>query len=408
MADLFGDLVDLVGAPIGHIPAPYVVTASADAIRLFARGYGDDNPIYSDPAYARSSVRGGLVAPPLFPIATGVAVDGAEDPGTAPVDLRSVPFASKQAIARERWQLLRPITEGVSLERHDVITGVELKHEPVTEGRADGVSYELVEQTRYTAGGKLYAVRERTRRYGPGDAQGTVSPAGPGARTAKATYSAAQIGAIESAYETELVRGSCPRRIEEVVVGERVGPLVKGPLTVTDLVEYRSGVGPGPLGAAPLRLAYANRKRNPQFYGFDADGVPDITERRHFDEKYAQALGLPSACDYSHTRLAWFSHVLTDWMGDGGWLLELDGTTALGRNFVGDTHRMEGTVDGVDAAGGSGEVRISLTGTNQWGDVTCKAHAVVLLPVGSHSNVTEEALEQRGAELGLDGPKVAR
>ena len=36
------------------------------AIMRFAEGIGDDNPLWTDPAYASASVYGGLIAPPSF------------------------------------------------------------------------------------------------------------------------------------------------------------------------------------------------------------------------------------------------------------------------------------------------------------------------------------------------------
>src|SRR5947207_12924760 len=66
------ELEGLVGATVAAAESPYVEQVNPDAIRHFARAYGDDNPFYSDPAYAAASARGELIAPPLFPIATGI------------------------------------------------------------------------------------------------------------------------------------------------------------------------------------------------------------------------------------------------------------------------------------------------------------------------------------------------
>ena len=42
-------------------------------------------------------------------------------------------------------------------------------------------------------------------------------------------------------------------------VGDEVGPMVKGPLTVTDMVCWHVGMGMGLYGVKPLRLGYKNR-----------------------------------------------------------------------------------------------------------------------------------------------------
>jgi hypothetical protein len=169
------------------------------------------------------------------------------------------------------------------------------------------------------------------------------------------------------------------RWIGDVVVGDELGPIIKGPLTITDLVTYRAGVGPGPLGAEALDLARRNRALRPGLYSKDPSGAYDTVERRHYDEGYARSLGHPTVFDYSHTRLAWFSHLVTDWMGDGGWLFRLSGS-ATGMNYLGDTHWIAGRVVEVGDDGTNGAATIALSGSNQLGDLTCEGEAVVLLP----------------------------
>src|ERR1700722_17163994 len=45
---------------------PWNSTATADAIWHFALGVGDDNPLWQDRDYARSTAWGGVIAPPTF------------------------------------------------------------------------------------------------------------------------------------------------------------------------------------------------------------------------------------------------------------------------------------------------------------------------------------------------------
>src|SRR5207249_4406886 len=107
------DLSDHVGARVADDVPPYVWDASVDTIRNFARAYGDDNPLYSDPDYARASARGALVAPPLFPMSAGLP---AADPRDG-LDLNHVLDGYMQAIAGDRWTLCRPVRAGVRLMR---------------------------------------------------------------------------------------------------------------------------------------------------------------------------------------------------------------------------------------------------------------------------------------------------
>lgn len=386
------DLVALVGVPIMDVEPPHVACVSEDAIRQFARACGDDNPLYSDPEYARRSVRGVLVAPPLFALATGTPAAPPEGSHREPLDLGGLQGGGL-VITHERWRLLAPIVEGVRLERATVLAAAGPASSPWDDAPGDG-AFEMTTRCRYWEGGTTYAVRERTRRYGGHAPASDATPA-----RSRTTYSSETMQEIEAAYAAERPRGRRTRSTADVAAGDQVGPLVKGPLTATDLVTYRAGVGRGPLGGEPLRLSYLNRKRRPQVYRADEHGVWDIVERLHWDESFAQRLGHPTAYDYSHTRLTWFSHLVTDWMGDGGWLFELAGTTALGLNYVGDVHVMEGTVRTVVDRGPLGEVQLDLRGRNQLGEVTCTAEALVLLPGDPGSCVTGELVEGYGSPV---------
>ncbi len=350
-------LAGLIGRPVVDDATPHVEYATVDSIRHFARAYGDGNPLYSEPAYAAAGPRRVLVAPPLFPIATGSPLDGPD----TPVDLGEILGGGGEPIVvSDAWSLHRPIEAGTRLSRSTVLQNVEV----------GAVGADVTIRRRYLAGGTLYAIQDRTRRYGQGRPAAERSP--------RAVYSSSELASLDAAHDRHRRRGARPRWVDEVAVGERLGPMVKGPLTITDLVEYRAGVGPGPLGASALELARLHRAERPALYSADASNVPDTVERRHWDEDYARSLGHPSVYDYSHTRLTWFSHLLTDWIGDGGWLVQLSASMTA-NNYLGDTHWIEGTVVAVGDERRD-RVRIELQGRNQRHQITCTGVAAVVLP----------------------------
>ena len=55
-----------IGIPQPKPTPPHNLEVTRDGTRHFAAGYGDDNPLWSDPEYGRNTRWGGLIAPPNF------------------------------------------------------------------------------------------------------------------------------------------------------------------------------------------------------------------------------------------------------------------------------------------------------------------------------------------------------
>ena len=131
---------------------------------------------------------------------------------------------------------------------------------------------------------------------------------------------------------------------EDVEEGDEIGPLVKGPLRVTDMVCWHVGMGMGLYGVKALRLGYDQRQRVPRFFRPDDLNIPDVQQRVHWDPEWARRAGNPASYDYGRMRETWLIHLCTDWMGDDAWLWKLD-CQFRRFNYVGDTHWMRGRVD---------------------------------------------------------------
>ena len=138
-------------------------------------------------------------------------------------------------------------------------------------------------------------------------------------------------------------RGAEPRWWEDVEEGDEVGPIVKGPLRVTDMVCWHVGMGMGLYGVKALRLGYQQRQRVPRFFRPDDLNIPDVQQRVHWDAEWARRAGNPAIYDYGRMRETWLVHLCTDWMGDDAWLWKLD-CEFRRFNYVGDTHWMRGRV----------------------------------------------------------------
>jgi acyl dehydratase len=364
-----------IGIPEPHPQPPHYRRPNLDAFRHVAEAYGDDNPLWSDESYAAGTRWGAPIAPP--PMVGGDTLVG-EDEVTevAPEHrerMRGDPLrgvhAYYAASAREWWAPLRPDRR---VFRRNALVGV---HDKTSEFAGRAV-HEWTAQVFRDEDGTLLAgqyrcmvrtERTESRRRGR-DAGVRIEP-----------YTEAQIAEIDEQYDRERPRGGDPRWWEDVAEGDTLGPMVKGPLTVTDMVCWHVGMGMGLYGVKPLRLGAANRRRIPRFYVPDALGVPDVAQRVHWDPDFARRAGNPTTFDYGRMRETWLIHLCTDWMGDDAWLWRLE-CEFRRFNYVGDTQWLDGTVVRRHLVDGRPAVEVELRATNQRGELTTPGRATILLP----------------------------
>jgi hypothetical protein len=283
--------------------------------------------------------------------------------------LRGV-HAFYSASAREWWAPLRP---DATLSRRNALVGVLDKASEF----AERAVHEWTAQVFREHDGPLLSaqlrlmIRTERARARERKKYEAVSPA---------PYPDDEISAIEAQYQAEGPRGPEPRWWEDVAEGDLVGPMVKGPLTVTDMICWHVGMGMGLYGVQPLRLAARNRKRIPRFFHRDDLNVPDVMQRVHWDPEFARRSGNPTTFDYGRMRETWLIHLCTDWMGDDSWLWKLD-CEFRRFNYVGDTQWLRGTVTRRYLAEGERPaVDLDLVAENQRGELTTPGHATVLLP----------------------------
>ena len=101
-------------------------------------------------------------------------------------------------------------------------------------------------------------------------------------------------------------RGAEPRWWEDVDEGDEVGPMVKGPLTVTDMICWHVGMGMGLYGvqaAAPRRPATGSGSRGSSTATTRTS--PTCMQRVHWDPEFARAAGNPTTFDYGRMRETW-------------------------------------------------------------------------------------------------------
>lgn len=194
-------------------------------------------------------------------------------------------------------------------------------------------------------------------------------------------YSAEDLAHIDAAYDAERRRGAEPRYWEDVTIGEEIDPIVKGPYSLKDWIGFCVGMGHfGAFGASTWRLDYVNRKRVPKFYSTAAaDGIPRSAYACHYDLEVAHAAGVPQCYDVGAMRQAFLTQMLTNWMGDDGFVFK-SRLEFRQFNFLGDVQWCKGRVTGKRRDGDLDLIEIEMSCTNQRGAQTTLGSASVLLP----------------------------
>ncbi|QGN54215.1 MaoC family dehydratase N-terminal domain-containing protein [Novosphingobium sp. Gsoil 351] len=369
-----------VGYDVAETRNLFIEQATENNIRNYAHGIGDDNPLFTDPAYAEKTRWGGVIAPPSMAEVITKAMYGDKLP-----------------------QEMKEIASGLFRGIHMFVSGSEkVYYEPIFPGdslHAFSGDESFVEKLSEFSGRTVTKFKRRVKLNQRGEIvfnQRTRSIYAERSSAVKkgkymaiepATYSDADLQRIDDLYAAEQRRGAEPRYFEDVSVGEELPAMVKGPLLVTHLIAYHAGgFGIREYGLFGSRLWHQNRKRIPPFYIKNEQGIPDVAQRLHWDNAWAQGIGNPMAYDYGVVRESWLNHYLTDWCGDDGWVFrQYDSMRKF--NYIGDTQFLSGRVLAKRVDDGRFLVDLELAMTNQRGEHTVEGEATILLPSREHGPV---------------------
>jgi acyl dehydratase len=384
-----------IGIAVNQRDEAWNKVPSADAITHFAFGCGDDNPLFYDPDYGQKTRWHRQIAPPTFAISTGVdQTPKFTDPERKKL-FRGLFRGTGKYYAGVKWTWYQPIYAGRPVLMEAYTVDVQVKESQFSGGRSVKETYRFLY---VDIDGNPIATRDES--YINAERHGSKK-SGKLAGIERQHWTEDAFADVEAAYEAEVRRGAEPQWWEDVNVGDELPPVMKGPLTVVDIISMHMGWGWGGYGVGPLKFAHQLRKRMPAFYQPDEYGVPDVVQRLHWDAERAQALGIPAPYDYGQMRAAWVSHLVTNWIGDDGWLAEMD-LQLRGFNYHGDIHRCTGKVT-AKGDGPAQAVSLEVFATNQRDESTTKGTAKVLLPSKETGAVVlpvpDEDLRRRGAQV---------
>jgi len=339
---------------------PWNTEASADAVRHFAYGTDDGNPLWLDPDYAAKSRYGKLLAPPaflvsvLYPILHGAPMDA--------------PLSSLIGGLEFEWFL--PVLVGDRLD-------------------AKSIQKEMYEKKSKSGRRLIFVISECTYRN---QSDAVVAKAtGTMIRTTQVgtellferpihRYSDKELEEIDKALKAEKRTGGQTLCWEDVSVEQEIPLIVRGPLTIGDMACWNAALGPsykaGRLGYLDLLKAPHAAVRNP------VTGWQVKYSQQHEDFNLAAQRGMPGPFDNGVMRFAWVAPLVTNWMGDNGFLRKLY-VQVKTPNIYGDTTWYRAKVGKKVTEEKNGIVRLDISGVNQAGITTTQGWAEVVLPTRS-------------------------
>jgi acyl dehydratase len=371
-----------IGIPEPHPLPPYYTLPTIDTFRNVAVAYGDDNPLWCDPEYGPKTRWESPIASPVL-VGGDTLIGEDEVPVVAPEHrdlMKGDPLRGVHAFysgsAREWWAPLVPLRR--TFRRNALVAALDKEGEFAGRAIHEWTAQVFRDETGQILSGQYRLMIRTEREKAVAKKKNATVEIKP--------YTDDEIEAIDAQYASERARGAEPRWWEDVNEGDEIGPMVKGPLLVTDMVCWHAGMGMGLYGVKPLRLGYQNRTRIPRFFHRDPLNIPDVMQRVHWDTEFAARAGNPTTYDYGRMRETWLIHLCTDWMGDDAWLWKLD-CEFRKFNYVGDVQWLRGTVTRKALIDGRPGVELDISATNQRGEVTTPGHATILLPSREHGAV---------------------
>ncbi len=347
----------LIGVDLRRTGQTWNTEASPDSVRHFCWGLGDENPLFCDPAYGAGTRWKSGLAPGCFLYTIDTTV-------VAP-KLRGIQWMYggtdfewyKPIRHRDSFTVRAHLLDAV--EKHGskassfiIQTGEVLYTNQHGELVCRALGHTARTARAKAAGGLKYEARDPHR------------------------YTQEELASIAHQIETEELRGAAPRYWEDVVVGSMVQPMLKGPLNITDMICWYAGGGHS---YQAHRMAHMQRKRHPaDAYINPETGAQDSAARGHAESKMAREVGMPGGYDVGTQRISWMGQLMSNWMGDDGFLRRLN--VAIRRpNVFGDVSWCRAKIIDKRVEGKAHLVDLEVFVENQLGEVTAKGNAVVEL-----------------------------
>jgi acyl dehydratase len=357
------DLRTRIGVKIENTVEPWNYEATRDAIRHYAHGIGDDNPLWCDPEYAATTKYGSIVALPSFLFSMSRIVSGY---------CGGLPGVHAMWAGAD-WTWLKPV-----LRNDTISTTAYLKDLIGHQTKFAGLAYQQIYHVDFfnQHGEKVAECDSYVFRTDRDEAR------------ERGTKYTGQVGKVEQLtdeqmqewfdlYRNEEIRGATPRYWEDVAEGEELPRMMKGPMTVTGFIGYAQGWGG--LYIRTNKLHFQLIDAHPGLGIPNKFGVRDVPERVHWDDDFAREVGTPGAYDYGPERNSWLTHHITNWIGDDGFLAKHK-CQIRRHNPDGDVIFIDGSVSRKFEENGKKFVEIQQRAETHRGETSAIGTAIVELP----------------------------
>jgi hypothetical protein len=373
-------------------------------IKIYCGIVGETNPLFTNPEYAKNTRYGAVIAPGpiLWEGVRAISSHGVATRKTIgdPKYIRKEGYPIANFISGCAWEWYDAIYAGDRFQTTKSIT--ELPDKKGSRGR---LLFSVNRVMYWTLRGELIATATGTTTMSPRRSMGTqramrVEDVGKHLMYTRpiGNYAEKDIREAVQGLEGEVIRGAEPRYWEDVKIGDKLPPVWLPPGSIQDFCIMRYGGGSYNHGTGCFEFEYeTNRSR---FLETGKHGhVHPITKwpygmgSEHDDHIMAKYREQPTAFDHGRARLQYMSRILSNWMGDDGFIRRMYGQLRR-MYFYGDLIRFEGEVvkkdkivekgaEGIGAVPGERTycaVGIKTNGLNQLGEAHLPGMARVYLP----------------------------
>ena len=224
-----------IGSSVNPAEPPYLTEVTRDAIRHWAWGTGDRNPLYLDKGFAREAEYADVIGPPAMLYAfsrNSVGYRGGL-PGVHSV------------FGGSHWKWHRPLARGMQIETNSVFTRLD-----EMESKFAGRMFKQVGTTTFDdAEGPVAQVESWALRFERGAARERNAPPKPASAPVPAQeptahrWSSEAIAAVVEAYRSEAQTAGRSTEAAQAAVGTEIPSIVRGPYSSTCAVAFEQAWG---------------------------------------------------------------------------------------------------------------------------------------------------------------------